>query len=661
MNNHKQQPKQGQRSKQPRPKLVAAVKPQRGPLDLGPNAPVAFDLSKFIDKLFVKTLDVGVYFKGPGPLKLVWGFEYLDEAVGHSPHFLTCDAAYQRLYAIRYLSQELLSKYDDGRASDLKRTTAVARFEQAEEMCRVTNERFQASKTGVPLWANPRKRTPWMDPVSGIIYSAECLAVMRAAKLGLAKLLKYDAELVNRHMYFAGHGPGATTRLPRSRAHQTSKWGGTPHVAGKSVTFVSQFLENNPGYAAAGAGMFVYPGNHVTWVPKNYKTDRTIAIEPEWNMLYQKCVAHYLRQRLKTVGINLRDQSPNAKAAETAVIDQVATVDMSMASDTVSLGLCQYLLPAWLFEHVEQARSPVGLILEGREALFVPDGLGGFTLSNGRTVSYEKVSSMGNGNTFELETTLFYALARATCDVLSLEDASVLVYGDDVVLPSAAWPLFQEVLGFAGFIPNDDKTHADGPFRESCGAHYWCGTDVTPFYVREDVDRLDRLFLLHNNVWRWFQRNPGICEPQKVRDLLAWVRSHAPESWRHPRLPNGAVGDGAFIGKPRLCATVSQFWDQVRELKTTRRYQGWEGWGVNTLQFESKSDRLLDDCEHGDGKAIFAAIWNGTRYETAKDGKHVTDTEHDDLSSVYSDIPWRQRYWTVGVQVFPTWDVSSWF
>jgi hypothetical protein len=84
-------------------------------------------------------------------------------------------------------------------------------------------------------------------------------------------------------------------------------------------------------------------GNNVDWVPKNYKTDRTIAIEPDWNMFLQKGLGGLLRRRLRRVGQDLNDQSTNRFCAAVGSIDgSLATLDMSMASDTVAYRLVEF-------------------------------------------------------------------------------------------------------------------------------------------------------------------------------------------------------------------------------------------------------------------------------------------------------------------------------
>jgi hypothetical protein len=306
----------------------------------------------------------------------------------------------------------------------------------------------------------------------------------------------------------------------------------------------------------------VVPGNTVITVPKNYKTDRTIAKEPCMNIYIQKGIGGVIRRRLKSVGIDLDDQGPNQRAALKGSLDgSLATVDLSMASDTVALELIRFLLPNDWLSALEQCRSPVGV------------------LPSGEILTYQKFSSMGNGYTFELETLVFWAIAQQVCCWwLDERDPSVLVYGDDIVIRSDKCPELLRRVWQAGFIPNADKTFYEGPYRESCGKHYFLGADITPFYVRKPVQHLDRLFLVHNNVYRWGERT-GL----DVSSALTKLKGLAPAKWREPRLPDG-FGDGAFIGN-------------VDELQLSPHKYGWECWTVKALS--RSNDELGGDLPEG--------------------------------------------------------------
>lgn len=632
----------------PRKPLTVSVPASNAPLALGPNVPVNFSLKDFVHRLFVQTLGVGAFYKGPGPLEIKGGFEYLDEITDPSS-----DGRARNLFAIRYLAQEIMSKFDDGSPDPQKMKTAMDRFLLAEHRCAIANSRFAWDGVNFPIWANPRKRTPYMCPETGEMFSLDCLRAVRYARDYLSRIVKYNPDLIRDHVYFAGHGPGASTRHTRKDATQAGKWSGSLHITEGAMDFAREFLELNPGYQAAGGSFSIFPVNILATVPKNWKTYRMIAKEADGNMLYQKCIAVAIRRVLLDEGIDLSDQSRNRSLAASGVARGNATWDGSMASDTVAINPVSFLFPRPLYDHLMKARAPTGVMLEkGTTPLYIHDGKGGFKLQNGTEFFYQKLSSMGNGATFEVETLLFLGLAKACCHVTGCSDTDVSVYGDDVVIPCEAYPLFREVVNFCGFVTNDEKSFSEGPFRESCGGHYLGDTDVTPFYVREEVNYLDRLFLLHNNTWRWFNRNPGICEPGQVRVLLAWIRSHAPEEWRKPRLFNPDVGDGAFIGKPHEGYVPKQFWDYPRELAPTRRFSGWDGYGTNVLMYRTKGpDVVLDaDRSYDDAKAIFAGIWNGTFYESRPADRlgHLADP----IRGSNADLPWKSRYWEVGIQVY---------
>ena len=72
--------------------------------------------------------------------------------------------------------------------------------------------------------------------------------------------------------------------------------------------------------------------NRVELVPKNWKTDRTIACEPEGVLPLQLAFDSYAKKRLRFYGIDLSDQSANKRLAKVASIDgSLATVDFSAA------------------------------------------------------------------------------------------------------------------------------------------------------------------------------------------------------------------------------------------------------------------------------------------------------------------------------------------
>lgn len=88
------------------------------------------------------------------------------------------------------------------------------------------------------------------------------------------------------------------------------------------------------------------------FVPKTTKGSRMICVEPSVNMYYQLGLAYHLEERLKSFfKIDLKTQpSVNHRLARLGSIDgSYATIDLSSASDSISLRLLHLISPKWFF------------------------------------------------------------------------------------------------------------------------------------------------------------------------------------------------------------------------------------------------------------------------------------------------------------------------
>lgn len=95
-------------------------------------------------------------------------------------------------------------------------------------------------------------------------------------------------------------------------------------------------------------------------VPKSWKTDRGIMVEPIVNTFLQKGIGAAIRARLRLFGVNLSDQSRNRTLALMGSRDgSLATIDLSMASDTISSFLVADLLPFPWFDLCYRDRKSV--------------------------------------------------------------------------------------------------------------------------------------------------------------------------------------------------------------------------------------------------------------------------------------------------------------
>lgn len=201
--------------------------------------------------------------------------------------------------------------------------------------------------------------------------------------------------------------------------------------------------------------------NRVEFVPKNWKTHRTIACEQEGNIPLQLAFDTYVKKRFKRKTlVDLSDQSRNRAAAYCAsVMGDYSTIDLRAASDSLAYNTVAWLIPHDWFIYLDRIRS--------KQYRY-----------NGQTVTYEKFSSMGNGTTFGLESLIF----AAACYAVGSRDYNV--YGDDIVIETKFTKELMRVLRFIGFAVNEEKSFTAGPFRESCGGNYYYGEDITPHYVR---------------------------------------------------------------------------------------------------------------------------------------------------------------------------------
>jgi len=381
-------------------------------------------------------------------------------------------------FRVDYLAVSLLSKVDFISIPGVdKKAVALAKWRECEELCAVTNRRLQRHGSMPEL--------VWL--------------ALRKARRKICRLLgdfSWDDAMVH-----AGFGRGGTTRIPRREACVANKVWGELHASSLNLVSASDCFEEvfalnkrifDCSDKESGPSIGVVPvrWNKVTTVPKSAKTDRPIASEPDLNIWMQKGIGGLIRQRLKRIGIDLDDQTNNQRLAAVGSRDgSLATIDLSSASDLVSIGIVEWLLPDDWLQPLAQTRSTHARLPDGTEHL------------------YRKWSSMGNGNTFELETLIFWGLTSAVCELVDAPlHHGVIVYGDDIIAPSVAYDSIVEVFTYCGFVINPKKSFATGPFRESCGKHYFEGEDVTPFYLRKRLDGPHRWFWWVNRIRYWARR-----------------------------------------------------------------------------------------------------------------------------------------------------------
>lgn len=197
-------------------------------------------------------------------------------------------------------------------------------------------------------------------------------------------------------------------------------------------------------------------GARASSVPKNNDTDRFINIETLFSVILQRtCAAALLRVLRKaknplstiTVG-GVLGKTYDAQEIHKRMISTAdyATIDFSNASDSISLASVSAMFPKHVRDDLLKFRSTY---VEFDNEPFEPN----------------KLSSMGNGFTFEVMTLLLLAVGRTL-------DPTCRVFGDDVIIKNDVADLFISCCKKLGFNVNMSKTFINSPLRESCGAYF---------------------------------------------------------------------------------------------------------------------------------------------------------------------------------------------
>jgi hypothetical protein len=263
---------------------------------------------------------------------------------------------------------------------------------------------------------------------------------------------------------------------------------------------------------------------------------------------------------LKKLGVNLNDQTRNQEFAQRAYRDGLATIDLSKASDTLAYATVINLLPPDWVQLLEVARSPK-------------------TFVEGRYVTLEKFSSMGNGYTFELESLIFAALAHA-CNPGRADD--IAVYGDDIIIPTQGASVLIEALSFLGFKVNNSKSFLAGNFFESCGKDFFQGVPVRPFFLKKEEGAASIPYALHFcNALRLYLFNcsSGWGCDEKFRPVWLWAKGLIPKPWSQCTVPPSFGDQGLIVSrmeirgarKPRKHNVNGLEGVEIRHVKLTTR------------------------------------------------------------------------------------------
>lgn len=254
----------------------------------------------------------------------------------------------------------------------------------------------------------------------------------------------------------------------------------------------------------------------LSFVPKTRDVSRTICTEPVLNTFFQKGLCSVLEERLRAVyslDFTIQPNLNRALARQGSISGSHATIDLTSASDSVSVRLMKYF------------PRPFQLVLSTLRTprAFVPGN---------KSVQMWMVSTMGNAFTFPLETAIFTCVVHAVYDSYSVRlpriDRDVIrqgkhtdtwgVFGDDIVLPNYMFGRCITLLKLLGFRPNVDKSFCLGSFRESCGVEFYQGLDVRGVFIKRLSGPAD-VYVAANLLMRWSAKH-NISLKTTVRYLL---------------------------------------------------------------------------------------------------------------------------------------------
>lgn len=454
---------------------------------------------------------------------------YLEERLSMpDPHDFSCAKSFARAYQIYNLAR----KREPLEATELQMRNALATWVESEWRCRVMNM--------FGSWVTP------IDPERRDLLSR----LKQRARATISRVLMdhwIEWEL--------NPTAGATSSMPRALSFAFSKVDGTPMTFAndapyKCVPAASELLEElfleNPAiadsfitasYSERQYGRTIrhlpeyykrleiralvrrlctdVPTTVLTYVPKEVNTVRLIGTPQALTVMVQKLGGDLMRRALAQEGIDLNNQTINQEWAEIgSLTNLVATVDLSAASDSIALHHLDWFPERWrnFFLATRDPKVRVGDVEH----------------------KLSKVAGMGNGYIFELESLLFYAMARAVVEEEGGDTSFVSVYGDDIIVPVQHYDTLVDFFLHEGFLINREKSFANGPFRESCGKHYFNGKDVTPWYARREAGTICDLYHYCNGLTEWSSRT-GVPIQEVIDLVLHYIpakhRILVPETW----------------------------------------------------------------------------------------------------------------------------------
>lgn len=399
-----------------------------------------------------------------------------------------------REYRSLVLLRTLLKKWvpRDARAADL---VAKSKFLASNKRCEDWQFRPEFESDSV-LFGEFRKELDWFFHPRGSNRLESYAQVLDKGRVGPGSAVGAEGQSFYAKLFSS---PLTTTSenlylLYKSYIHQFPIW------------------ENAENHRSSHYGApIVVSCSKTSFVPKTRDTSRMICVEPNLNMFFQLGLGRLMEDWLEeSFGISMSSQPDvNRRLARIGSSDgSLATIDLSSASDSISLRLCSEVLPGWLFDTLMELRC---------ESTFV----------DGEEVRLEMMSTMGNGFTFPLQTIIFSSIIRAAHRVSGIPILGSLLknwscFGDDLICDAKAYRNVRRLLDLTGFSVNTSKTFFEGAFRESCGTDWLFGQPVRGVYLKR-LDTVQDICVAVNLLNEW-SATSGVPLKRACALLLSWLR-----------------------------------------------------------------------------------------------------------------------------------------
>lgn len=386
-------------------------------------------------------------------------------------------------------------------------------------------ESYEPSQGETHVFAkiNSRSIFPfWTVTLDYAVHGSYLIAANKGLRQAAVEFLKSNRP----SKYPAALDPNATLELQNI-------WNSSPHPRkiSRRISALAEriFKEIFCAYPLHHPDCLIKMGSRGSSVYKNSKKRRFIEIQCLINVIGQKLGGYSIRSCLKT---NAKIDLDDGQQYHRWLISQswTSTLDESNASDSIVWSTVQPIFGAPLNNLISLTRADF-IRLQVQEVT-----------SNGRFQKktewhpIKKLSSMGNGYTFECLSLLLGAIARG-------RDPRSSVYGDDIVCSTDKADQIVADISAVGFLINHKKSFVGKPLKESCGGYYLDDYGYITCYDIKWCTSIADVIVTCNKLGRIIRENPLWDHPLKE----AIKRTHAAILCEMPAFLRGPIGTTADI------------------------------------------------------------------------------------------------------------------